>query len=109
MFRDAAIALEHAESKHPNFADSFTCRFDTLKDANVALQTRRELNARAIEDGRLTSIEVLDCELLEAREAFIRGSLEDFNMEMAQVLAVTLRLWHLGALTLVKGENGGAK
>ena len=103
MFRCASEALEHAENKHPYFADSFTCRFDTLKDAQTHLKTRRDSNKWYVENGSLFSLCVLDCELLEAREAFMRRNLDDFNDEMAQVVAVALRMWHMGRLELQGG------
>lgn len=104
MFRCASEALEHAENKHPYFADSFTYKLDTLRDAQNQLQNRRNDNAERVLQGRMIPICVLDCELLEAREAFMRRNLYDFNDEMAQVVAVALRMWHMGRLELQEGR-----
>lgn len=103
MFRCASEALEHAEKKHPYFADSFTFKLDTLRDARNQLQNRRNDNAERVLEGRMIPIYVLDCEILEAREAFMRRNLDDFNDEMAQVVAVALRMWHMGRLELQGG------
>ena len=103
MFRRVSEALEHAENKHPYFADSFTFKLDTLRDAQNQLQNRRNNNAERVLQGRMIPVCVLDCETLEAREAFMRRNLDDFNDEMAQVVAVALRMWHMGRLELQGG------
>ena len=103
MFRCASEALEHAEKEHPYFADSFTFKLDTLRHARNQLQNRRNDNAERVLEGRMIPIFVLDCEILEAREAFMRRNLDDFNDEMAHVVAVALRMWHMGRLELQGG------
>lgn len=83
---DVAIHYRHAKEKHPQFADRIT-----NWDADMAAYALR--NSRVILEGEKRNAQrILDCEIMEALDAYTRGDHRAAIEECYDAVAVLLRM-----------------
>ena len=98
FIRKVMFELDHAEIKHPHFADKFFLsmsehiHFGIDKDkAKGILDSNRKSLAEEIKNGKVTANRVMMCEYAEFADEVARGDWEAALVELAQVCAVNIR------------------
>ena len=79
----------HAIEKHPYFCDKITCI--SAADADFNLQLNRQVLGAAERNGNAEAVDVIDCELSEAVQAYTHGDTSAAVEELYDTIAVLLR------------------
>lgn len=79
----------HAREKHPYFADRITCLSE--RGANARLYLYRELLDTEEHTGHLEAVDIIQCELYEAMQAYTHGDKTQAVEELYDCVAVLLR------------------
>ena len=79
----------HAKEKHPYFCDRLTCLSDT--GANTHLELYRATLEAAKRVGDVEAVDVIQCELYEAVQAYAHGDNAKAVEELYGCIAVCLR------------------
>jgi len=93
-FREHAARIErhykHARQKHPYFCDRITCLSETGADTHLGIY--RATLAVAELAGNIEAVDVVQCELYEAVQAYTKGDIPNAIEECYDAIAVLLRI-----------------
>lgn len=87
--RRIAQHYAHAREKHPYFCDMITSRSET--DADTDLKMCRQLLVVEKSLGEIEAVNLIDCELCEAMQAYAHGDVAQAVEELYDMIAVCLR------------------
>ena len=92
ILMDVALHYKHACDKHPHFADEFFHVYANELPCDKFLQQCRGMIQVAAKAGCLDCIQILNCEIAEVMDAYVRGDRQQAREECLDAAAVLLRM-----------------
>ena len=106
FIRKVMFELDHAETKHPHFADVIFLNYDVDVSERI-LSGCRSCLAQQIADGTVATSGVMTCEYAEFALEVCKGDWNAALIELAQCVAVLIRTAGMVQAEIDKDKNQG--